>query len=517
MIMKNYIYKLLIFSSVITLMSSCELEYFPESSMSEDVYYKNTQEVTTGLIACYNGLMGVVKEEWRFSELRSDNAHLESTSSTDANNEELRRLDHMTAIAQDKFIYDFCWVPAYKVIARCNTVLANIENVSDPDTKAKIKSELLFIRSMMYFNLTRLFGEVWLVTEPITGEQALKMSKSSVDAIYAKIIEDLELAASPAGKLPYPTFSTATGVTKQPTAEIGRATVYAAKALLAKVYLTRKNYAGVKANLQPIVQDYGTSGLVAFTSIFATNNEMNKEILFAVRFKAGGLGIGAPFVNYFAARNSSSTIVVGNGMGYNTPTEGLVDRLGNVTTWSFTSGGTPIDPISATRNLTDKRNAVTVSFFNNKVWWTSKFWESPTAVLVLNDAETDWPVIRYADVLLMYAEALNDGSDNDQNGARTYVNAIRTRAGLPNLDVAATSTKAAMHTAILDERRLELAFENQRFYDMLREGDQYVVNTLNTQFTNEYFYRSYTQGRGPTTISASNILLPIPLNMEKLY
>ncbi|PKP06139.1 MAG: hypothetical protein CVU10_00820 [Bacteroidetes bacterium HGW-Bacteroidetes-5] len=515
--MKNYIYKLLIISTLFVLISSCELEYFPESSMSEDVYYSNTQEITTGLIACYNGLMGVVKEEWRFSELRSDNAHLESVSSSDANNEELRRLDHMTATAQDKFIFDFCWVPSYKVISRCNTILAKIDNVADPDTKAKIKSELLFIRSMMYFNLTRLFGEVWLVTEPITGEQALEMSKSSVDAIYAKIIEDLEYAASAAGKLPYPTFTTTANVTKQPTSEVGRATVYAAKALLAKVYLTRKNYAGVKANLQPIVQDYGTSGMVAFNLIFSTSNEMNKEILFAVRFKAGGLGIGAPFVNYFAARNSSSTIVVGNGMGYNTPTEGLTDRFGNVTTWSTTSGGTPIDPIATVRNLTDKRNAVTVSFFNNNVWWTSKFWESPTAVLLLNDAETDWPVIRYADVLLMYAEALNSGADNDQNGARNYVNAVRTRAGLPALDVASTSTKTTMHTAILAERRLELAFENHRYFDMLREGNQYVVSTLNTQFTTENFYRSYTQGRGPSTISESNILLPIPLNMEKLY
>lgn len=514
--MKNKILKLFILS-IVVLVSSCELDYYPESAMGEDVYYKNTNEIVTGLVACYNGLMGVVKEEWRFSELRSDNAHLESTSSSDANNEELRRLDHMTTTSQDKFVFDYCWVPTYKVIARCNSVLANIDNVSDPDTKAKIKSELLYIRSMMYFNLTRLFGEVWLVTEPISGEDALKLTKSPVDAIYNKIIEDLEFAASPAGKLPYPTFSTATGVTKQPTAEIGRATVYAAKALLAKVYLTRKNYAAAKTNLQPIVTDYGTSGMVAYNTIFATSNEMNKEILFAVRFKAGGLGIGAPFVNYFAARNSSSSIVVGNGMGYNTPTEGITDKLGNTTTWSYTSGGTPIDPISTVRNLTDKRNAVSVSFYNNLVWWTAKFWESPTAVLVLNDAETDWPIIRYADVLLMYAEVLNDGPDNDQGTARTYVNAIRTRAGLAGLDVATTNTKATMHTAILNERRLELAFENQRFFDMQREGDDYIVSTLNTQFANENFYKSYTQGRGPSAITTSNLLLPIPLNMTKLY
>lgn len=515
--MKKNIFKLLIFSIALIITSSCELDYFPESEMSEDIYYKNTNEIVTGLVACYNGMMTVTKEEWRFTELRSDNAHLESTSSGDANNEELRRLDHMTTTSQDKFIFDFLWVPSYNVIARCNTLLAVINNVSDLDTRAKIKSELLFIRSMMYFNLTRLFGEVWLVTQPITGEEALAMSKSSVDVIYAKIIEDLEIAASPAGKLPYPTFSTATGVTKQPTSEIGRVTIYSAKALLAKVYLTRKNYAGVKTNLQPIVQDYGTSGLVAFNQIFSTSNEMNKEIIFSVRFKAGGLGIGSPFVNYFAARNSSSSIVVGNGSGYNTPTEGIVDKLGNVTTWSYTSGGTPIEPISATRNLTDKRNAVSVSFYNNDVWWTAKYWETPTSVLIANDAETDWPVIRYADVLLMYAEALNDGTDNDQTSARTYVNAVRTRAGLTGLDVAATNSKTTMHAAILNERRLELAFENHRFYDMLREGSQYVVNTLNAQFTNENFYRSYTQGRGPQTITEANIMLPIPLNMTKLY
>ncbi|EKD32507.1 MAG: hypothetical protein ACD_77C00075G0005 [uncultured bacterium] len=517
MIMKKNIFKLLIFSIAALIISSCELDYLPESEIGEDDYYKNTNEVLTGLVACYNGMMNVTKEEWRFTELRSDNAHLESTSSGDANNEELRRLDHMTTTSQDKFIYDFCWVPAYKVIARCNTVLAKINNVPDLDTRAKIKSELLFIRSMMYFNLTRLFGEVWLVTEPITGEEALEMTKSSVDVIYAKIIEDLEIAASAAGKLPYPTFTSVSGATKQPASETGRATIYSAKALLAKVYLTRKNYTAAKANLQPIVTDYGTSGLVAFNLIFATSNEMNKEIIFAVRFKAGGLGIGAPFVNYFAARNSSSSIVVGNGSGYNAPTDGITEKFGNTTVWSYTSGGSPIEPLSATRNLTDKRNAVSVAFYNNDVWWTAKFWESPTTVLVLNDADTDWPVIRYADVLLMYAEVLNDGADNDQTSARTYVNAVRTRAGLANLDVAATNTKTTMHAAILEERRLELAFENHRYYDMLREGNAYVVSTLNAQFANENFYKSYTQGRGPQPVTEANILLPIPLNMNKLY
>lgn len=515
--MKKNIFKLLIFSIALLFTSSCELDYFPESEMSEDIYYTNTNEIVTGLVACYNGMMTVTKEEWRFTELRSDNAHLESTSSGDANNEELRRLDHMTTTSQDKFIFDYLWVPSYNVIARCNTILAKIDNVSDPDTKAKIKSELLFIRSMMYFNLVRQFGEVWLVTKPITGEEALAMGKSSVEAIYNQIIADLEIAASAAGKLPYPTFTTTAGAVKQPSAEIGRATIYSAKALLAKVYLTRKNYTGAKANLQPIVTDYGTAGLVAFNLIFSTSNEMNKEILFSVRFKAGGLGIGAPFVNYFAARNSSSAIVVGNGSGYNSPTDGITNKLGNVTIWNYTSGGTPIDPLSATRNYTDKRNAVSVAFYNNDVWWTAKYWETATTVLVANDAETDWPVIRYADVLLMYAEALNDGADNDQNSARTYVNAVRTRAGLANLDVAATNTKATMHAAILEERRLELAFENHRYYDMLREGNAYVVSTLNTQFANENFYRSYTQGRGPQPITEANILFPIPLNMNKLY
>lgn len=515
--MKKIILKTIVYSCLGMLMTACNLDYFPESAIGEDIYYKNTNEVTTGLIACYNGLMQVKKEEWRFTELRSDNSHLESTTSGDANNEELRRLDHMTTTSQDKFVYDMCWVPIYRVISRCNTVLANIDNVADPTTKAKIKSEALFIRSMMYFDLVRLFGEVWLVTEPITGQDALEMTKSSVDAIYTQIIADLEIAASTDGKLPHPTFTTVSGAVKQPTSEIGRATIYAAKALLAKVYLTRKNYAAVKTTLQPIVQDYGTSGLVAYNQIFSTGNEMNKETIFAVRFKAGGLGIGAPFVNYFAARNSGTSIVVGNGMGYNTPSDGLTEKLGNITTWSYTSGGSPDDPISATRDYTDKRNAVTVSFFNNYVWWTAKYWESPTAVAVLNDAETDWPVIRYADVLLMYAEAINDGPDNDQNTARTYVNAVRTRAGLPILTATTTGTKATMHTAILEERRLELAFENQRYYDMLREGSQFTVNTLNSQFANENFYKSYTQGRGPVPITEANLMLPIPLNMEKLY
>jgi hypothetical protein len=172
---------------------------------------------------------------------------------------------------------------------------------------------------------------------------------------------------------------------------------------------------------------------------------MNSEILFAIRFKGGGLGMGNPLSNLFAPSNSGSAIINGDGKGYNTPVLEIVKSSSAYTNY--------IDPSAS-------RFATNIGTFGTNNYFVKKF-ISPT--VIANDAENDWPVIRYADVLLMKAEA-----DGNTTASLALINLVRVRAGLAALTATAINTNALFEKALATERRWEFAFENQRWFDILR-------------------------------------------------
>ena len=247
------------------------------------------------------------------------------------------------------------------------------------------------------------------------------------------IIADLNNAITNGNKATYATL-----IASQQD-QIGHANKWAAQALLAKVYLTLGRKSEASVLLQSVISSSGYGLETSYANVFSTNNEMNKEILFAVRFKSGGLGMGNPLSNLFAPSNSGLAVINGDGKGYNTPTTEL-------TTTTF---GTS-DPSAA-------RKSVNFSSFVGRSY-ISKYM-SKTALA--NDAENDWAVIRYSDVLLMKAEA--DGNSTTSMG---LINQVRVRAGLTALST--TATDAVFEKALSNERRWELAFENQRWFDILR-------------------------------------------------
>ncbi len=155
--------------------------------------------------------------------------------------------------------------------------------------------------------------------------------------------------------------------------------------LLAKVYLTINRKADALALLEDVISASGHDLLTSYADVFSINNEMNKEIVFAVRYKAGGLGLGNYMANSFAALNSGSAIVNGNGSGLNYPTAQMESKY-----------------IVPATGGADKRRDVTIGRYNVNPYM--KKFTSP--VMIKNDAENDFPVIRFADVLLMKAEAL---------------------------------------------------------------------------------------------------------------
>lgn len=439
--MKKYI-NIALMALAVFAFSSCEefLDKEPIDQLGEGSFYSNDQELNMAVMACYSGLRSLTNEEWRFSEIRSDNARLYIKNTGDAINVRVRQLDNFTVETTHDENRDY-WEAAYKAIDNCNVVLDKIDVVADETLKSQLEGEARFIRAYIYFNLVRLYGPVFLVTERLSIDAGNNLPRSSVSAVYDAIENDLSLAAGTSG-------NTALLPNSYNSANRGRATAWAAKTLLAKVYLTLENYSGAKTLLTNVKDNSGHSLLGSYASVFDINNEMNAEIIFAVRYLSGGYGQGSPFANYFSPRDG--TFVAGRAYNYNTPTNDLVeayDAEGDEVRKNVVMNATWID---------DSGNL-------NAVPFVTKYFSDFENEL---DAENDWIVLRYADVLLMLAEIENETSS--VANALPYVNQVRTRVSLDPILEDDVPTQRDMMLAIEKERRLEFAFENHRYYDLLR-------------------------------------------------
>ncbi|TZF83578.1 RagB/SusD family nutrient uptake outer membrane protein [Pedobacter sp. BS3] len=496
--------------------SSCKkvIDVSPVSNEVASNYYRNYTEVNVALTGCYNGLQEPLTTEWMMTELRSDISKQRATSSTSNPNIELNQLNLYMVSPQHQQVYNY-WLSSYKNIRNINYVLRSLgityQNgqlvygqptavVTDAQ-KAELAGQALFLRAYHYFNLVRLFGGVFLVTEPLDPKAAKQVNRSSVDECYQLIMADLLAAAE---MLPKNTYS------QIPSADLGRANAWAAEALLAKVYLTlptpRKTDALTLLN--DIIDNSGYGLESSYDRVFSITNEMNKEILFAVRYKAGLVGLGNPMANLFAPASSGDAIVNGDGSGYNYPTTDLYAAY-----------------ISSTSSFSDARKPVNIGVFTSSTpYYVNKF---ISKVVIKNDAENDFPVIRFPDVLLMKAEAT--GFDGSSGTSVSIINQIRQRAGAGNYTTGsftaafykypasganAITTSDAFLTALLTERRLEFAFENQRLFDLERNGQ--AVTAIRNYYASEYksHYSKYKPVIALETLQANvtqeHLLLPIP-------
>ncbi len=243
--------KSLLYISILSILLFCSckktIDLYPQSNLITATFYSNTAEVRAGLTGCYNALRAPLETEWMMTELRSDNSKQGVTGSSSAANRELNELDMFYLNSSHPRVYDY-WLASYNSIRNVNIVLQKLGVTYDPAagitsvgaidipvTEAERKQfagEALFIRAHHYFKLVRLFGGVFLVHTPILGEEAKTMSRVSAEDIYKLIQADLKLATE--------TMSTAK-FQQIPSADLGRVTGWAAKTLLAKVYLTLNN------------------------------------------------------------------------------------------------------------------------------------------------------------------------------------------------------------------------------------------------------------------------------------
>jgi len=514
---KNISTRFIIMVTLAVGFTSCKkvVDQKPISNEVVNNYYKNFKEVSVALAGCYNGMQEPLINEWQFTELRSDNARQRSVNSTTNVNMELNVLNLYNAGPQHQQIYNY-WLSVYKNIRNVNYVLRSLgvtyENgqivygkptadVTDAQ-RDELAGQAMFIRAYHYFNLVRLYGGVFLVTKPLNASEARKVNRSSIDETYNLITKDLEAAVAKANKRTY---------TQIVSTDFGKANSWAAKALLAKVYLTWPvpRAADALTLLNDVIANSGYGLESSFARVFAINNEMNKEILFAVRYKAGLVGLGNPMANLFAPASSGDAIINGDGSGFNYPTPSINGAF----TTSLTS-------------FSDARKDVSIASYSGSTTplYVNKFFAK---VIVAGDAENDFTVLRYSDVLLLKAEA--QGFDGAAGSSIGLINQVRERAGAGNYTTGnftsafykypasgtgAITSSTDFHTALLKERRLEFAFENQRLFDLIRFGD--AVTTMQAHYATEYsaYYGRFNPVI-PLAILQSNIntnklLLPIP-------
>ncbi|WP_299212046.1 RagB/SusD family nutrient uptake outer membrane protein [uncultured Aquimarina sp.] len=462
--------------SLTLLMVSCDLEEDVISFRSDDNFYQNQEELNRGVIASYSGLYDVMSVEWNITELRSDNTFTNPDRSpeSDAPRFTLDRLTVDTNNSINQAYYANC----YKTIALANRILANLDVAEDQDLRNQYEGEAKFLRALMHFNLTRLYGSIVIVDRVLIGEEGFQLSRRPQSEVYPFIIQDLEDAIT---LLPE----------EYDDSEFGRATGIAARTILGKVHLSSPTRDLEAAITQlEYVRDRGINDLITnYDDLFEPGNELNNEVIFSVRYEQGLIGLGSPFPNFFAPLQSDGNVVFGNGDGLNVPTEDISDlyetgdqrKLSSMADSYIATNGTEIFNKHVTKYNSD---------FN-----------------ALDDGDVDWPITRFADVLLMLSEAYVDARGIPE--ALIELNKVRVRAGLTAIVESDVSSSFAFRLALENERRLEFAFENHRFFDLLRTNRALTV--INEHFVNEFAYNNPDNpDLDASPISDFQLLLPIP-------
>ncbi len=433
--------------------SSCSdfLEQNPQTDLSENDFYKTADDILSAVNGAYSSLQenDIYGNWYVFGEIPSDNTRNQLSGSVTTQNE----FDQFYIDTQNSMIANL-WKAAYKVINRTNTVLGRIDGIDiNADLANRYKLECKFIRALMYFNLVRVYGDVPLVLKEISISESYDILREPKENVYNQIIADLKEAQG----LPV----------SYPTAEDGRATQGAAKALLADVYMTLHKYAEAETILAEIINSGrysllentpGSLNIDGYKNVFSPVNHNSKEGIFEIQFLKGGYGEGSNYANNFAPENSGTNVVAVGGTGGN--------NIPEMDIYNAYEEGDLRRDFSMSLGYYDNRK--------NNEWvesrYVCKYMDVPYQN---NDASNNYPVIRYADVILMYAEALNQNGKTAE--ACKYLNMTRRRGfGYQTTETSPvdlqTTDKAQFSLMVEQERRVELAFENHRWFDLIRTG-----------------------------------------------
>ena len=465
----NSLYRLLLCLLLLTTMS-CEnlLEEKPESFFVESNSFQSAKDATSAINGVYNRLRTVYNmtiinladvsgEELEINALQAEPRDIDLNRYTSANT-----------------IFDGFYTNSYLLIDRANRVIVNVPGIAmDTKLRDQVVGEAKFIRALAYFNLVRAFGNVPLITSPTADVVNVQRTRDDAEKVYQQIMQDLKEAEAVL-PLKYTVIS-----------EIGRATSGAAKAMLAKVYLTRKDYTNAVAKAKEVIDSKAYSLFATYKDIFPPEKKNGVEHIFSVQFSCVLATYGSPMAEAFAL---VFTYPVQQAGGFHYVTPYHVN--------SYMAGDLRKDINVMMQGINPQTGAI-IKPGADQGPGSNKYLD-PLAC-GRQQARNNFMVIRYADVLLMYAEALNE-LNGPTTEAYNAINQIRARArggvavttGPPDLK---GLTKEQFRDAILQERSWELCFEGHRRWDLLRTGK--YIETLT---------------KAGVPVAEKNLLYPIPQN-----
>lgn len=482
--MKKFFYIVLLLTAVTV--GCSRLDLVPISQKSTAGFYQTETHINQALIGVYNGLRTAwvtSQGSYMLTESRSDNTFQGQAY----NDGPISRFE----VTPDLPILNTVWSNYYSYIQRCNEILEALEGIDiTPETRQQYEGEARFARGLFYFDLVRLFGAVPVVTHTLTIDESYQVNRGTVADVYAQIESDL-LAAVDYLPENYTTENT------------GRATTWAARGYLGKVYLFMSGFP-LQANrweearirFKEVIDADRFEFFSNYASIYDQGNEGGKQQVFSIPFLAGQNGNGNPF----PTRNASN----------------------DVAPISFEEGGIPFggSPFNLflSNSILDayepgdlRKEASVLSSWRHKsgetittLPTTKKYQNGP--VVQANDWDIDWIALSYTDVLMMYAEVLNELGYQTDGEAISILNNVRERAGLEPKNATEVPNQEAFRQWMEAERRVEFAFENLRWFDLVRTDRALDVMR---DFLNDY-------GLGGNVKSKDQYIYPIPqavLNM----
>lgn len=466
-------------SLILLLLSSCTDDFLtklPNNTINTSNFYQTEEDANAAIMGAYQPLQWPKLYNFRIwtTDVWPNDAEVGAGGGEDGR--ATKDINNQIQTPDNFALLDLMRGPSPGIL-RCNYLLAQLSDIDiTQELRSQLEGEAKFLRALYYFNLVRIFGGVPLLTDPLFPGDDLFPSRNSTDEIYQQIVEDLIFAIDN-----LPTKS------EYPPEYLGRAPKGAAMALLAKVYLTQENYDPVP-DLCDDIEKLGYQLNTNYGDNFSVTTENSNESLFEIQYISGGSA------GFWSDLNQSSWAscfqgprgsgMVSGGWGWLHPTQEFVN--------SYEEG--------------DLRKDVTVLYDGcpsfdgieyDTTWSTTgynvrKFLVTKAECPTYDANPLNFPVLRYADVLLMRAEALNElGMTNE---ALTFLNQVRLRAGLEAIQ---GLSKEEAKEAIIHERRMELAFEGHRWFDLIRiDNGQYAIDFL--------------QSVGKVNMDRDHLLQPIP-------
>ncbi|WP_367388610.1 RagB/SusD family nutrient uptake outer membrane protein [Lewinella sp. LCG006] len=460
--MKNLLYLF----PLLFLATACNsvLDRAPQESYTLDNYFLDAEQATQSVNAIYSQLRDWETHVFSFigmTDIVSDDSNKGSTPNDAFFLQEVDDFAHTPTNVAPASV----WNGYYVGIFRANLAIDRIPTVPEMDENLRMRliGEAKFLRAHFYFNLVRWFGDLPLITEPFPSDFSIERSPKSL--VYEQIIADLNDASD--------ALPTRNGYT---SADVGRATQGAAKAMLAKVYLTLENWPEAERLALEVINSGQYNLYNSYAKLFRREGENSVESIFEVQAAAYETGGGGTQYNEVQGVRGEPNL----GWGFNSPSNDLLNAYEpgdprRDATILFVGEVLP----DGSGIVQDNVNIIGERY-NQKAW-------VPEHTGGNGNGPGNIRILRYADVLLIAAEALNENGKTPM--ALTYINLVRERARgtspsvLPNLTL---TDPAELRAAIWRERRVELALEQHRWFDLVRQkraatvmqnvGKNFIVN-----------------------------------------